>query len=96
MIFPNTSLVLLTLSNLVSSIFNMASMTNSTIILPHEEIHALWFGGLDLDPGKAPSMDAMMRWFRTEDSFDTQCRSFPIQSPFSTIPYLTAVENTNP
>jgi hypothetical protein len=76
MIFANTSLVLITFSKLVNSIFNMASVTNSTIILPHAEIDALWFGDLDLQPGKAPSMNAMMRWFRTEESFDTHCRFF--------------------
>lgn len=51
-----------------------SSMTATTIVLPHEEIEQLWFGGLDLKPGCQPSTDAIKRWFRKDPEFDTSCK----------------------
>jgi len=53
----------------------MSQKTESTIVLPHEEIESLWFGGLDLQPGQAPSLGPLLkRWFHADTTFDSTCR----------------------
>ena len=56
------------------SVRYFSSMTAPAIVLPHEEIEQLWFGGLDLKPGLPPSMDTMKRWFTKDPEFDASCK----------------------
>ena len=51
-----------------------STMSASTIVLPYQEIDHLWFGGLNLQPGEPPPMDAVKRWFRKDTIFDTTCK----------------------
>src|SRR5256885_14310970 len=63
------------------STFRMSQDNGFGIVLPHEEVESLWFGGLNLSPGAAPSMEALVkRWFLHDDKFDLTCRC---KSPIS-------------
>src|SRR5579859_7125096 len=52
---------------------SFSSMNASNIVLPHEEIDKLLFGGLDFQKGQPPPMNAVMRWFRPNTEFDDTC-----------------------
>jgi hypothetical protein len=53
----------------------MSQDNNSATVLPHEQVETLWFGGLNLAPGAAPSVGALMkRWFAHDHKFDATCR----------------------
>ena len=57
------------------STFPMSQDKSFGIVLPHEEVESLWFGGLNLSPGAAPSIEALVkRWFLHDDKFDSTCR----------------------
>ncbi len=59
----------------------ISTMKNPEIVLPHQEIDQLWFGGLNLQTGQPPSRDAVKRWFRKDTTFDTNCRyNFPFHA----------------
>jgi hypothetical protein len=61
----------------------MSRGNDSAIILPHKEVESLWFGGLNIRPGVAPSIEALVkRWFFQDHTFDSTCRCL---SPFLTI-----------
>jgi hypothetical protein len=51
-----------------------SSTMASPVVLPHDEIQDLWFGGLDLRPGQAPSFDVVKRWFFVNETFDSSCK----------------------
>lgn len=60
------------------STFPMSQDNSFGIVLPHEEVESLWFGGLNLGPGTAPSMEALVkRWFLHDHKFDSTCRCEP-------------------
>jgi len=57
--------------------FSSTMSSASKIVLPVEEIENLWFGGLDLGPGKPVAMDCAKRWFMGGEEFDTTCKYHP-------------------
>ena len=53
-------------------------MSNPPIVLPQNEIEELWFGGLNLKAGQTPGMEAVLRWFRSDQAFDSSCKCLAI------------------
>jgi hypothetical protein len=82
-----TLLLLSTVRFPIFTLKRFSSTMSSSISLPHDEIETLWFGGLNLEPGKPPGMDAVKRWFSKNDTFDISCKYYP--------PILSNPENTN-
>jgi hypothetical protein len=60
----------------------------SPIVLPHDEIEDIWFGGYNFTPGNPPPMEALKRWFYKDPQFDATCQHPPHP--------ITNQENTNP
>lgn len=58
----------------------------SPIVLPHDEIEDIWFGGYNFTPGNPPPMEALKRWFYKDPQFDATCQHAPIPSLTKKIP----------